>query len=265
MPNNYRPTKMSFETIKEWINDFVYKNSYNAYCNLDAMLSANIVVSTIKCQVCGYLDSLKNINGNSAILFGELYYYGFYVMKDYKKASAMYRKAIIIDDNTISHFHIGYMYMHGYGINRNFDMALYHYDIAAKGGHAPAQYNLGSAYTTLDIQKATKWYEIAAASKYRDSLHKLAELYINTDVMKSIGYYKLAIEQKDEKAKIAYDKILQENKNFATINNQSEEINKLKEEIKTMKIQIEELELMPEGPKYKEAKDHFNLLAKSLE
>jgi tetratricopeptide (TPR) repeat protein len=259
--------KMDFKTIKAHIDDFVYNNSHDAYGTLSTMFRVNTILSTVQpivqCQVCGYIDSLKAINSNGLILFAELYYYGFYVKQEHKKAAEMYAKTIAIDNNRLGHFNIAYMYQYGNDLDKNIDMAIKHFTIAANAGCPLSQYHLGMIYTTTDIHKATEWYEMASMSKYYDSLHKLAKLYITTDILKSIGYYKLAIEQGKPNVKKAFDEILQENKNFATINNQSNEIAKLKEENNALKIQIEELELMPEGPKYKEAKEHFNLLAKS--
>jgi TPR repeat protein len=245
---------MDFKTIKAQIDDFVYKNSRKVYYILARMFAKTTIIPMVQCQVCGYIDSLKDVNSNGAIMFGEIYYYGFYVKKDHRKSIDMYNVAIAMDNNILAHYNIGFIYTHG--DEKNIDIAIKHFTIAANGGCVSSQYALGVIYTTIDINKATEWYEIAAASKCDRSLSKLAELYINVDVMKSMNYYKLAIGQKLPNAKEAYDNILRDNKNFATINNLLNEINALK-------IQIEELELMPEGPKYKEAKEHFNLLAKS--
>jgi TPR repeat protein len=258
---------MDFEIIKAHIDDIVYNNSHVAYNVFIDMCDRNIIIPKVQSELYEYINSLKNINGNVLVLFGDIYFYGLHVIKNRMKSIEMYNKAITMDNNILGHFNIAYIYQ--YGDYKNIDLAIKHYTIAANGGCTISQYNLGVLYTPVDIYLATEWYEMAAISKHGNSLNKLAELYIDVDVVKSIGYYKLAIKQNPD-VKIAYDKILQKDKHFAIIDKllneisiQSNDIKKLKKETIALKIQIEEMELMPEGKKYKEAKEHFDLLAKS--
>jgi TPR repeat protein len=248
-------SKMSLESTKKHINDVVYNNSNNAYGSLTSIFSNTILGITIQRQIYEYIDSLKNINGNAFVLLGEMHYYGFYVKQDYKKSVEMYYKAIALDDSILGHYNIAYMYgRHGQDVNKDKDndMAIKHYTIAANGGCVRSQYNLGIIYSATNIHKATEWYEMAAVSKSLNALHKLAELYINTDVMKALRYYKLAIERKDEKAKVAYDKIVKGNANYAYIQFLSIGIDKMKEENNALKIQIEGMRSV-QGKTYEEA------------
>jgi TPR repeat protein len=191
-------------------------------------------------SILNFSVSLKKINGNCINLLGEFYYHGIHVTKDNKKAFELYKEAVDQDNNLHALHNVGYMYYYGFGVEQD--------------------NKLGNTYNI-----SIKYHTMAADAGYCRSQSWLGSIYVHTNIIKTIKYYTLAIKQNDLKAKKAFDKILKENRSYAPVNYLMTENNKLKEENDALKIQVEELELMPEGPKYKEAKDHFNLLAKSLE
>ncbi len=69
-------------------------------------------------------------------------------------------------------FKVGYMYLHGRGVDRDFDSALRWLTLAADQGHAEAQYNLALNYeggrgVAQDVVEAHKWASLAASQGYR--------------------------------------------------------------------------------------------------
>ena len=82
---------------------------------------------------------------------------------------------------------LAYLYETGQGVSRDLDKALEYYQLAAKQGHAVAQYNLGRIYQTglthglqvirPDAQKAEQFLQRAAAQGIVAAYHQLGVLY----------------------------------------------------------------------------------------
>lgn len=79
---------------------------------------------------------------------------------------------------------VGYLYLHGIGVDRNPRQAIAWYKRAAERGLATAEYNLGYLYRTgsgdgipPDARAAVRWYELAAAQGHADACNNLAMIY----------------------------------------------------------------------------------------
>lgn len=75
---------------------------------------------------------------------------------------------------------IGYFYLHGFGVEKDWKQAFYWTERAAKHGDWDAQYNLASFYeqgvaTAPDLEKADYWYRKAAAQGHKLALQKIGE------------------------------------------------------------------------------------------
>ena len=77
---------------------------------------------------------------------------------------------------------LAYMYYSGYGLETNYDKAIFWAEKAANNGCISAQYNLGSMYydgkgIEQDFQKAFYWYEKAAQAGAPEAQSRVAYLY----------------------------------------------------------------------------------------
>ena len=99
---------------------------------------------------------------------------------------------------------------------QNYDKSDKLFELAAKAGHAVAQYYVGMAYekgldVAQDYKKAHKWYTRAAKQKFYLAQHKLGEMYyegwgVKQDYKKSFKWHMLAAKQGHAEAqnKIGY-------------------------------------------------------------
>jgi TPR repeat protein len=81
---------------------------------------------------------------------------------------------------------LGYMYVHGLGVTRDFTEAVKWYRRAAKQGDTFGQYNLGRCYDSgrgvpKDYTQAAKWYRLAADKGHPRAQYNLAVCYIRGD------------------------------------------------------------------------------------
>ena len=76
---------------------------------------------------------------------GYMYRHGYGVEKDYKEAVKWYRKAAN-QGGAYGQNNLGYMYRHGYGVEKDYKEAVKWYRKAANQGHASSQNNLGHMY-----------------------------------------------------------------------------------------------------------------------
>ena len=85
---------------------------------------------------------------------------------------------------------------YAYGFDQSYQRAAELYEMAARQGHAVAQYNLGQMYYLgqgfeQSYEKAEEYYEAAARQGHADAQAKLGGLYANDE----------GVEQSDEKAR----------------------------------------------------------------
>lgn len=117
----------------------------------------------------------------------------------------LYKK---IDRNTLYYF--GESYYNGKGVAKNYQEAVYCYKLAAERGHIKAQYNLGECYykgTGVDqsYEMAANCWKKAAYQGDAKSQYNLGECYYNGDgveqsYIKAIKYYIQAAMQGHSKA-----------------------------------------------------------------
>ena len=94
-----------------------------------------------------------------------------------KSAFEYWTKAVALGDLT-SHFKVGVLYMNGEGVEKDEKKAVYHYEIAAIGGHPWARYNLATnEERNGNIRRAVKHYIIAAKLGEEKSMKNLWDHY----------------------------------------------------------------------------------------
>ena len=144
-----------------------------------------------------------------------------YKRKDYKKALKYF---VDIADSGIKNYivfdvqgYLGYMYDNGYGLNKNYEQAVYYYRKAAEGGHPFGQYRLGWMYDTgngveKDYQQAVNWYRKAAEQGYAPGQYNMGSMYehgagVQKDIKKAKFWYKKAAEKNIPYAKDALERL----------------------------------------------------------
>ena len=106
-----------------------------------------------------------------------------YKRGDFAAAYQEYRQ----EESPEAHFAIGIMHYKGDGVLRNHATALQHFQLAAQGGHAGAQYNLGLMYgsgsdgVAKDMREAARWYRLAAEQGYARAQYNLGLMYARGD------------------------------------------------------------------------------------
>jgi TPR repeat protein len=103
---------------------------------------------------------------------------------DYKSAFEYWIKAAELGD-IAAHYNLSVMYRKGAGVEEDKKKELYHYEVAAIGGHDLARYNLGVIELKNDKhERAFKHFIIAAKLGHDDSLDILKKGYTWGDVSK---------------------------------------------------------------------------------
>jgi len=154
---------------------------------------------------------------NAQFDLGLLYAQGLGVRRDLTEAERWYRRAAE-QGNAEAEFALGQMYsrgwgvprdeadalrwiqmangpdtdgpptdwavLDGYGVPQDQQQAAYWYELAAKKGHAEAQYNLARLYATgqgvpKDEEKAARWVRAAASQGYAPAQARLGRRYAN--------------------------------------------------------------------------------------
>jgi len=128
----------------------------------------------------------KRMKLNDAEAFfrqGYAYFSGAFP-KDMKKALGLFHRAAELG-SLDGHFLIATMCYDGHGVEKDMKKALYHYELAAMGGHEAARHNLGAMEGQKgNVERAYKHYMIAARSGYDDSLKNVGLGYKHGHVTK---------------------------------------------------------------------------------
>lgn len=116
-------------------------------------------------------------------LLGDLYFYGYGVTEDPKKAVKWYRKAAA-KGNVIAQNNIGFAYSEGRGLPEDYEKAVKWYRKAAEQGDATAQFNLAGMYregegVTRNNEKAAEWNRKAAEQGHPKAQYNLGVDYKN--------------------------------------------------------------------------------------
>jgi len=103
-----------------------------------------------------------------------------YDQQNYKLARSLFYKIGIIGNHK-AQFYLGVMYLKGLGIKTNLRESAKWFLMAARGGDALSQYNLGIMYakkgSKKDLTFAAKWLKKAAKQDHSESQFNLASLY----------------------------------------------------------------------------------------
>ena len=116
------------------------------------------------------------------MFFGDRYYRGVLVKKDYEKAFYWYKQAAT-RDNTEAQDNIAAMYEKGEGVVKNYDQAVHWYEKALSGhersaeqGDASAQFMCARYYIKFRSEEnyieAYKWLVLAKSKTTNDDDHK---------------------------------------------------------------------------------------------
>ena len=96
---------------------------------------------------------------------------------DYNRAIEFLTKAAELGDAD-AHYHLGYMYWQGRGVEKDEERSNYHDEKAAIGGHPTARYNLACQEGgNGNFERAVKHFIIAAKLRYEESMKALWKFY----------------------------------------------------------------------------------------
>jgi TPR repeat protein len=103
---------------------------------------------------------------------------------DCDTAFGYFTKAAELGD-AVAHNNLGYMYGEGYGVEKDDEKAVYHYEQAAIGGHPYARHHLGCVEEENgNVERAVKHFIIAAKLGYEDSMKELWKHYSAGNITK---------------------------------------------------------------------------------
>ena len=76
------------------------------------------------------------------------------------------------------------MFMHGYGVAKDYKKALEYFKAAAERGNADAQFNLGAMYiggkgVKLSYERALHFFTLSAHQGHTLATYNLAQLHLN--------------------------------------------------------------------------------------
>jgi tetratricopeptide (TPR) repeat protein len=107
-----------------------------------------------------------------------------YNEEDYDTAIEYWTKAAQLGD-AHAHYQLGCMYRDGKGVAKNEEKAVYHWEMAAIGGHHMARHNLGCIEGIKgNMVRAVKHFIIAANLGYEESMKKLWAHYSGGNITK---------------------------------------------------------------------------------
>ncbi len=107
---------------------------------------------------------------------------GIVFEQDYKTAAKMYSIAAKAKDGAQAANNLGWLYLNGFGVDKDIPLAIELFTKAAKAGNTTAMVNLGSIYegdwgNTPDYKQALKWYKKAAELGDKDGKFNYANMY----------------------------------------------------------------------------------------
>jgi TPR repeat protein len=183
--------------------------------------------------------------------------------KDYENMKKYYLMAVE-QDYEISMNALGFYYYE----QKDYENMMKYYLMAIKKGDETSMINLGYYYQDQkDYENMLKYYLMAIKSGHKAALSSLSNYFMVNN--KEKGLYVLYDLHKqgvlDADTNLIELLRVADNKSFLNyiqyIKNIDSDLEKRNTEIIELKTYITELELAPEGPKYKEAKEHFELLS----
>ena len=134
---------------------------------------------------------------NSMVLLGE--YYRDSTRPDFEKALLWFRKAAD-QGSSIAMERLGGMYRDGYGVDKNYAIAVDWYKKAADAGDLTAMASIGWMHyhglgLKKDVSEALRWYRTAAEKGGHEGMNNLGHLYLNglgvkQDVQEAIHWFR---------------------------------------------------------------------------
>ena len=123
---------------------------------------------------------------------------------DYKNALLWLTKAAK-QGHDRAQVNLGIMYLSGYGVSKDVELALDLWCKSARQGYVEAQYELGKIYfngkhVTTDYEQANYWYTKAAEQGHSDAQIKLGLMFsdgqgVTQDDEKAFAWFKIAADQ----------------------------------------------------------------------
>jgi TPR repeat protein len=185
------------------------------------------------------------------------------IKKDYDNMEKYYLMAIK-QKHTTSMNNLGCYYQQ----KKDYENMMKYYLMAIEEKNKSAMYNLGFYYKKQkDYENMIKYYSMAIKNGHELALTSLSNYFMENNKEKGLyvlyDLYKEGVFDADTKLiellRVANNKSLLSYIKY--IKNINTDLEKRNSEITELKTYITELELAPEGPKYKEAKEHFELLS----
>ena len=123
-------------------------------------------------------ERMRLYDASAFYMLGQAYHYGDNgVSKDIKKALELWKQAAQFG-SIMAHFRVGLAYDEGEGVEKDMTKAVYHYKLAAIGGHEKARDHLGVIEATMgNMDRAMKHFMIAARSGNEESLKAVGAGY----------------------------------------------------------------------------------------
>lgn len=133
------------------------------------------------------------------------YHNRYDITQNYQEVFAFYMKAAK-KDNIFAQNDVGYMYMHGQGVELNYDKAFYWIHTSAKNGNATAQNNLGSLYrdgkgTGINYNASFRWTKLSADKGHAEAQNNLGYMYsrglgTKKNYSEALCWHQLSADQK---------------------------------------------------------------------
>ncbi|GAA5802977.1 hypothetical protein HPULCUR_008452 [Helicostylum pulchrum] len=154
-----------------------------------------------KSAVNYFEESAKYNNECAQLLSASIYYMGFAVERDPKRAMYLFKKTAIAWGNKIAQYYVGIMYRDGDGVKQNSEASIRWLTLSANHGWCDALVNLGYMYQNgicakKDFNKALYYYKKALLVKTESAddclfLFGIKDFKINYD-SKEIFLYRLS-------------------------------------------------------------------------
>lgn len=123
-------------------------------------------------------------DGEAITRLGGAYKYGDGVEQSMSKAIKCYKQAIITSGYDDALLDLGLCYLHGEGVELDYEKGRYFMLRSAKQGNTPARYNMGWIYhygagVEINLDEALKWYTLSAMYGYDQAYTNLSSIYYN--------------------------------------------------------------------------------------
>ncbi|MFA6189525.1 MAG: NifU family protein [Sulfuricurvum sp.] len=130
-------------------------------------------------------ESLSGSNSDAMVNLGTIYVKGFGVAKNINMAYELFERAALLGHETAA-FYLAGMYENGIGVTASAAESIRYYTVAAEAGMATAQLKLGILLRNDDVQSSMKWM-IKAAHAGESQAHSLLTYVSNQNEASDIN------------------------------------------------------------------------------